>query len=156
MRSGETLPETSENAKNSYPVAAFALVREFVEQVLVPHAAAEIDGRRPVDWAAIEALIIDCRSLEQAIGRAVVVADQMSRGVFEDTQQCTEIVKQESPVTGGESPLVARDEDPFFAFSMTDAVPDFGDESRYRTKVARKVARVLGVQRTMVTPAVAP
>jgi len=133
-----------------------ALVREFVDHVLGENAGA-VPGRahttpRTVDWAAIEASVGDCRSLEQAIGRALVIADQMYRDAFEDTP-----LRAANPplTTGEESPFAARDDDPFFAFSMADAVPDFGDESRYRTKVARKVARVFGDQPSMVTPSVA-
>ena len=72
----------------------------------------------------------DSSTLEQAIGRAVVVADQMSRGVLDDTQP-------------GDSPSL-KPEDPFFAFSVADVIPDFGDQSRYRTRVARRVTRIFG------------
>ena len=83
-----------------------------------------------VDWNAVEASVADSRTLEQAVGRAVVIADQMSRGAFHGYQP-------------GDSPL-SRVDDPFFAFSMADVVPDFGDERRYRTKMARKITNILG------------
>ena len=42
-------------------------------------------------------------------------------------------------------------EDPFVAFSVAEAVPDFGDQSRYRSRVTRKVARNFGTGRTDLT-----
>ena len=42
--------------------------------------------RSAIDWEAVEAYVADSRSFEQAIGRAVVIADQMCRGVFEDSR----------------------------------------------------------------------
>jgi len=93
-----------------------------------------------IDWGAVEASVADSRTLEQAIGRAVVIADQMSRGVFDDTHP-------------GQSPSSLKPEEPFFAFSMADVVPDFGDGSRYRIRVARKMARILGTRRTVVPAA---
>ena len=157
LRSHGTLPDTFGPAEGSYAVGAMALVRQFVDHLLVGNTATALGGahpaRHPVDWAAIEASVGNCRSLEQAIGRAVVIADQMSRGLSEETH----LRAAKPPIAAGEeSALTDRDEDPFFAFSMADAIPDFGDESRYRTKVANKVARAFGVQRTIVTPAVAP
>ena len=89
-----------------------------------------------IDWLAVEASVGDARSIEQAIGRAVVVADQMSRGLFDNMQL-------------GDTQSSSAGEVPFFAFSMADVVPDFGDESRYRTRMARKVARIFGNRRTV-------
>ena len=156
LRSGGTPSETAKTTEGAYAISALALVREFVDRVLAENSHAMIgDARTPhqsVDWAAIEDSVRDCRSLEQAIGRAVVIAAQLSRGVIENTHHRG---PEPALTTGEDSFLTARDDDPFFAFSMADAVPDFGDESRYRTKVARKVARVFGVDRTMVTPSVA-
>lgn len=156
LRSGGALSETRPTAEGIYVVGALVLVREFVDRVLARSAHGMIGDahtpRHPVDWALIEASVSDCRSLEQAIGRALVIADQMCRGVFEYTHHR---VAEPTPTIRDESTFATRDDDPFFAFSMADAVPDFGDESRYRTKVARKVARVFGVQRTMVTRSVA-
>ncbi len=91
-----------------------------------------------IDWATVEASTSDCQTLEEAIGRAVVVAHQMSRGVFDDIQGA------------GSWPSYDAN-DPFFAFSVADVAPDFGDESRYRKRVARKVAGILGTRRRLVT-----
>ena len=94
--------------------------------------ALETDGSRPyeIDWAEVEASTSDCQTLEQAIGRAVVVADRMSRGAFSRAQP-----------TNFSSAYDAND--PFFAFSVADVTPDFGDDSRYRRRAVRKLARIL-------------
>jgi len=113
-----------------------------VEELVAENASAALgngrSARYTIDWAAMEASVADSRTLEHAIGRAVVIADQVSRGVFDDNQ------------TGG-PPSPIKAEDPFFAFSLADVVPDFGDESRYRTRVVRKVARIFGTRQTAVT-----
>jgi hypothetical protein len=62
----------------------------------------------------------------------------MSRGAFDYTQP-------------RDSPASLKTEDPFFAFSMADVIPDFGDESRYRTRVARKMTRMFGTRSTPVS-----
>jgi hypothetical protein len=55
----------------------------------------------------------------------------MSRGVFVG-------IPLGDPVSSTQA------EDPFFAFSLADVVPDFGDESRYRTRMAKKMTRIFG------------
>ncbi len=54
---------------------SFGLFEQFVEYLA--------DRGSPVDWSAIRSAAEGSGSLEQEIGRAVLVADQMSRGVFE-------------------------------------------------------------------------
>jgi len=119
-------------------------VRKFVEHMVAKNALAVLgngrSARHAIDWDAVEASVADSRTLEQAIGRAVVIADQMCRGVFDITQ------------LGDASPLNV--EVPFLTFSMADVVPDFGDESRYRTRMARKAGRIFGTRRTVVATAV--
>jgi hypothetical protein len=128
----ETLPKESASTIDSFAIGSFDLVRSFVEHVVAEHASTvSVDGRssrHAIDWKAVEAIVADSTSLEQAIGRAVVIAEQMCRGVFHGT-----------PL--GDPPPSPGEEEPFFAFSMADVVPDFGDESRFRTRVARKVAK---------------
>ena len=68
--------------------------------------------------------VADSRTLEQAIGRAVVIADEMSRGVFDGAGLV-------------DSAFSPNAENPFFAFSMADVVPDFGGERRYRSRMSR-------------------
>jgi hypothetical protein len=118
------------------------LARKFLEHLMLENAAGAV-GRGgsvqyEIDWATVEASTSDCQTLEEAIGRAVVVAHQMSRGVFDDIQGA------------GSWPSYDAN-DPFFAFSVADVAPDFGDESRYRKRVARKVAGILGTRRRLVT-----
>jgi hypothetical protein len=124
----------------SFDIGSFHLVRKFVEQVVARNApgvlASSHSSQFAIDWVAVEASVGDARSIEQAIGRAVVVADQMSRGLFDNAQL-------------GDTQSSSAGEVPFFAFSMADVVPDFGDESRYRTRMARKVARIFGNRRTV-------
>jgi hypothetical protein len=80
-----------------------------------------------VDWAAVQACTSDCQTLEQAIGR----------GVFDGI--------------GGTDPWPSSDShDPFFGFSVADVAADFGDESRYRERVVKKVTGILGTRRKVV------
>jgi hypothetical protein len=130
-------------AKGSFDISSFDLVHNFVEHLVAKNASQALEinrsSRPTIDWETVEASVADSCSFEQAIGRAVVIADQMSRGVFGDTQ------------FGDAPPSV---EDPFFPFSVADVIPDFGDESRYRTRVARKVGRIFGTQRSVAVLAV--
>ena len=84
------LPPESPVATTSIAIGSFDLVRKFVEHLVVKNAAEgpETDGSRPyeIDWAEVEASTSDCQTLEQAIGRAVVVADRMSRGASSRAQ----------------------------------------------------------------------
>jgi hypothetical protein len=89
-----------------------------------------------VEWGVAAEAIADSTSVEQAIGRTLVIANQMNR---------------EMPVdeSGSLRSSDAQDEAPFFAFSVADSLPDFGDQSRYRTKFAKKVGRVLRPRRVL-------
>ena len=127
--------------QRSFDIGSFELVRRFVEHLVAKNAPARLGDGQPArhmfDWNAVEASVTGSRTLEQAIGRAVVMADQMSRVVRDGTQR-------------GDSPPSLKIEDSFFEFSMADVIPDFGDESRYRTRVARKVTSIFGTRRTAV------
>jgi len=141
--SQEALAGTSEDASSaaSCDIGSFDLVRKFVEQVLKTNESTnpigDCPGRSVVDWETVVAAVADCDSLEQAIGRAVVIADQMSRGLSDGAQLQADSSRH-------------NDEQHFFAFSLADVDPDFGDESRYRTKVAKRVAQLLGLNRIEV------
>jgi hypothetical protein len=128
------IPEESASAPTATATGSFDLVRKFLEHLVIENAAG-LDGRDgsaqyQIDWAAVEASTSDCQTLEQAIGRAVVVADQMSRGVFDGIQSADLWPSYDA-------------NDPFFAFSVADVSPDFGDDSRYRRRAVRKLARIL-------------
>ena len=139
------LMEADDNGSYSaiefFDIRSFDMVRRFVQHVVDENAPTLLgsgDHSGPaIDWGAVEASVAGALTLEQAIGRAVVIADQMSRGLF----GCAQV--QDDPTSRPDAPSLAA-EDPFFAFSMADVVPDFGDESRYRLRVARKVARIFG------------
>jgi hypothetical protein len=128
-------PPASASTIVSFDLRSFELVRRFVENMVAKNAPAVLgnvrSSLRSIDWETVQASVADSRSFEQAIGRAVVIADQMSRGVFEDTRFGDALPNAEGP---------------FFPFSVADVVPDFGDESRYRTRVARKVGRIFGAR----------
>lgn len=107
-------------------------VRSFVTHLMATNSGADEThdrSQRPIDWELIRRTVADSCSVEHAIGRAVVIADQMSRGVYDNTSEEVDW-----------SDTLA--EDPFFAFSVAEAVPDFGDQRRYRTRVTRTVARI--------------
>jgi hypothetical protein len=120
---------------------SFDLVRKFLEHLVVEKSEGASgygeSARCEIDWAAVEASTSNCQTLEQAIGRAIVVADQMSRGVFAGIQYADLWPSYDA-------------DDPFFAFSVADVAPDFGDESRYRKRVVRKVVEILGTRRKLV------
>lgn len=154
-RVDEQLLPLSAISFGSYDIGSFELMRSFVEHVVTQNERARLgnrQGARPiVDWAAVDASVADARTLEQAIGRVVVLADRISRGVLDDARP-------------GESPSSLKAEEPFFAFSMAGVTPDFGDESRYRTRLARRMTQVLPTRRRntaapatiAVPPAAAP
>lgn len=131
----------SASATTSIASGSFDLVQKFLEHLVVKNPAGAL-GRGgsalcEIDWATVEASMADCQTLEQAIGRAIVVDDQMSRGVFAGIQYADRLASYDA-------------NDPFFAFSVADVDPDFGDESRYRKRVAKKVAGILGTRRKLV------
>jgi hypothetical protein len=134
-------PMGSASATTSIATGSFDLVRKFLEHLVVENAAGPLgrggSAQCEIDWAAVEASTTECQTLEQAIGRAIVVADQMSRGVFAGIQYADLWPSYDA-------------NDPFFAFSVADVAPDFGDESRYRKRVAKKVAGILGTRRKLV------
>ena len=146
FQSEETHAGESPTAIDPFNIGSFDLVRKFVEHVVAKNTSGAVLGNgrsfgNAIDWEAVEASVADSRSFEQAIGRAVVLADQMCRGVFDDTH-------------AGEASSSLKTEDPFFAFSLADVVPDFGDESRYRTRLVRRVGRIFGIRRPVMTLAV--
>ena len=53
---------------------------------------------------------------------------------------CPVVPSQES---ADQFPSAYDANDPFFAFSVADVTPDFGDDSRYRRRAVRKLARIL-------------
>lgn len=142
FRTEEALLERSASAIETFNIGSFDLVRRFVEHVVAENTSAVLgnghSSQSAVDWETVEAFVADSSSFEQAIGRAVVIANQMCQGVVDNAH------------LGDASPSLGTEE-PFFAFSLADVVPDFGDESRFRTRVARRVARIFGLRRTMVT-----
>jgi len=141
---GEVLPARSASANAAFDIGSVQLVRGFIDHLVAKNASRALrtgrSSRYVIDWRAVDASVAGSRTLEQAIGRAVVIADQMARGVFDATES-------------GDSPSSPNAEDPFFAFSLADVVPDFGDESRYRARVVRTVAKIFATRRTHVSGA---
>ena len=110
------------------------IFHRFVEHLVIKSAKEPPDQAQRsllIDWAALRASAASCTSLEQGIGRALVAADLMSRGGF----QCADAVELRTDETTTNT---------FFDFSVIDATPDFGDQDRYRTRVARRLGSVLG------------
>lgn len=141
LRVEESPSTRSGTAKGSFDIGSFELVRRFVEHMVSENASARLGNaqtaRLTIDWADMEASVADSSTLEEAIGRAVVIADKMSRGI----RNCALLE---------DSPSSLKIDEPFFAFSMADVVPDFGDGSRYRTRVARRATSIFGIRRTAV------
>jgi hypothetical protein len=115
---------------------SWEMVRDFIEHLEDPHGKSRYRNDRSkaarVDWAVIQAAVAGSHSIEQAIGRALVIADRMCREIPGETDL-------------GETPVATElKANAFFGFSVADAVPDFGDESRYRTRMARRLTGVFG------------
>jgi hypothetical protein len=155
-------------ATGRFEVGSFDMVRNFVEHGLKATTPSSNSGRSrfAINWSAVEASVADAPTLELAIGRAVVVADQMARGLFDGPPDPDRATADEEGAVASQRSLTVLStrkdegpsqvaEDPFFAFSIADVVPDFGDDSRYRLRVARKVARILGIRRAAAAMAVA-
>ena len=149
--SAKATAESSAPVSHSFDIGEFDLVRRFVEHLIVTNASGEAgygcSSANAVDWESVATSVADSPSLELAIGRVVVIADQLTRGIVETSQVAD--ARTDSHVSDALTPPTG--EDPFFAFSVADVVPDFGD-SRYRTKLARRVARIAG-RRTEATAA---
>jgi hypothetical protein len=137
LRSVDPLPSGSTSAIVPFNIGSFDLVRKFIEHMVAKSTSTMLEHgssyRNAIDWEMVEASVAGASSFEQAIGRAVVIADRMGRGVYDAT------------LPGSSS--CGKAEDPFFEFSLTEVVPDFGDGSRYRTKLANRVARIFGRRR---------
>jgi hypothetical protein len=135
----ETSLEASTGAGSSFDIAACELVRRFVEHLAAQNPAQSASGLaapREVDWGALAAAVAKTPSLEQAIGRAVVLAHRMYRVELDDAHLGVGASGEET-------------DQPFFAFSVADVTPDFGDNSRYRTKVAKRVSRFFAGRRQL-------
>ncbi len=77
----------------------------------------------------MEASVADSRSFEQAIGRAVVIADQMCRGVFDDTHFRPAPVAASPTATGSillQPDLVATTAHPPEVAQLVTALPEMG------------------------------
>ena len=81
--------ERSAPASHSIDIDEFELVRRFVEHLIVKNASGEAGNGSPsayaFDWETVSASVADSRSIEHAIGRAVVIADQLARGIVQDS-----------------------------------------------------------------------
>jgi hypothetical protein len=135
----QATPETPSLVNHRcFDIGAFDLVRSFIEHLVANGApgdpAKSCSPNTAVDWETLTSSVADARSLEHAIGRAVVLANRLTRGLADDL-----------PASGRTTPPAA--EDPFFAFTMADVVPDFGDGSR-RWRFTKRVANIMGTRRS--------
>jgi hypothetical protein len=123
---------------------AFEVFREFVEHIVIRNDLERPEQvrncLRTFEWRAIHCAVADTSSLEQALGRAVVFAGRMHQKPIADT-------------SGDMSQRVFSDDEPFFAFSVANALPDFGDQSRYRTRVTKRVVGLFRPRLVLATMA---
>jgi hypothetical protein len=133
--------ERSSRVGDFIDIGEFGMVRSFVDHLVAKQALEEPDNRssrrQPPNWETLVAAVADSRTLEQAIGRAVVIADRLARGLVDEFDW-------------DEVGTPRAIDDSFFAFTMADVVPDFGD-SRYRARVSRRVAGIIGIRSTPLT-----
>jgi hypothetical protein len=125
----------AEDLTSRYPDHAVSLAKAFVTAHCAGGAGAcHVEPGGPsaqptIDWAAIRHGVAAAASLERAVGRAVVLAARSARG---------QDVGEPAGVMTLDPALV----EPFFAFSVSEVVPDFGDH-RPRTWLSHKVTRIL-------------
>jgi hypothetical protein len=140
-RAGPSLTVPAPRADNFNPLR-FEIFRDFVERVVVPNTpdgfGPTYGGLQGAPWEAIRSAVADSNSIEQALGRAIVFADRLQSEPIADVIDTT-------------SETTEHSNEAFFAFSVADALPDFGDQSRYRSKVTRKVAGVFRPRRLVAT-----
>lgn len=122
---------------------SFEIVRHFVEHLAEANEPGSLEKPQAspplINWKPIRTAIAGSRSIEQAIGRAVVVADQMNRGKSDDPNVGDMLLRPEP------------EDHPFFAAITADAVPDFGDHSRRGKRVARRLTGAFPFRRPVVT-----
>jgi spore germination protein YaaH len=116
----------------TFDIRSIDLVRQYVEHLVSRSTSGgtspetvEID--EAIIWEMIQRSIAGSESMEEAVGRAIVVADQISRGSLEVPQLSAK---------GSHG----KEHSSFFSVNMSSATPDFGDDSRFRKKVAEGVA----------------
>ena len=122
-----------------FDLRSFDLVREYVEYLTLRGvskgpAAESSSLQRATDWDFIQRSVTGSESVEEAIGHAIVIADQVARGSID-------IKRDETIVPRAEE--VSRQPDalrPFLSVNLFSAIPDFGDRTRIRAVVAEKVA----------------
>jgi spore germination protein YaaH len=112
-----------------FDIRSIDLVRQYVEHLAAKRTGFDCDGvqtsRAATDWDEICQCIAGSESLEEAIGRAVVVADLMSRGLYESEN-------------GGK--IDQEDSNHFFSFDNSTATAHFGDKTRLRTWINERVS----------------
>lgn len=139
--------QDARHGEDSLRRGAFDLVRRFVEQRVDSGGGALLEDQLTsdlIDWEAVEAAAAPAHSLEQAVGHALLLALSKNRPVSKDPGRFE--APRPHTLESGDCPgWSVKTDDPFFSFSVADIVPDFGDESRYRSKVARRMARVIGI-----------
>lgn len=137
-------PERLAPEGGKFDIGTFDLACKFVEHLFAEQSKGAVpDGSSvgaAVDWEILAASAADAPSHEVALGRAIVAADRLARG-------CSSHVEV---IEAAPSPSSTTDE-PFFAFTLTDVEPDFGDD-RYRSRVGRRIASVIGARHATVTP----
>jgi hypothetical protein len=145
-RLGKVMPPTTDGdpsvAERAYTRAspqmlresgAFELAHKFIE-----HLASEEDSPARwsdhfIDWEIVESAMAGCTSLEHAIGRAIVTMNRIRSSAS-------------VPRTSNDAHLPPPANDPFFSFTVSDTAPDFGDGSRFRAKIAKRMAAVLRIR----------
>jgi hypothetical protein len=114
---------------------AFELAHRFIGHLASEEGAPDRWSDCSIDWEAVESAMAGCTSIEHAIGRAVVTLNRMRSTVSVSV-----------PRTSNDAHLPPPANDPFFSFTVSDAAPDFGDGSRFRAKIAKRMAAVLRIR----------
>lgn len=103
---------------------SFDLVRQYFEELASNEPSAEgPNGREAIDWDVVRESLAGSESVEEAIGRAVVIADLMSRGKYK-----------------GPGSSSQRNSSAFFSFDNTNAIANFGEKTRFRTWIAERAS----------------
>jgi spore germination protein YaaH len=114
----------------TFDIESMDMVREYIGYLANKNSATNAglgSDEAVIDWDVIQSAIEGSESIEEAVGRAVVVADLMSRGAY----------KGQFGEAGANTHLSSNR---FFAFDNSNATADFGERSRFRTWIAERAS----------------
>ncbi len=114
----------------TFDIQSMELVRQYIYHLASKATVGgigDLPGGGAIDWDVIRDSIAGSQSVEEAIGRAIVVADLMSRGAYKG---------EFGEVGAGASQNSNR----FFAFDNSNVNAQFGEKTRFKTWIAERAS----------------